>query len=78
MLAIGAPPRETHPTGTGLQLGSTTFANNTFMPISTIHNLVMNNVNVCSIDGSPGGKSVAGTFLERGGAEHSYLRRYRL
>ena len=34
---------------------SSTFANNTILPISTIHNMIVNNVNVCSIDGSPGG-----------------------
>ena len=37
------------------QLTSSTFADNTAMPISTINNIVVNNVNVCSVDGSPGG-----------------------
>lgn len=37
------------------QLTSSTFANNTTMPISTINNIVANAVNVCSVDGSPGG-----------------------
>jgi Raf kinase inhibitor-like YbhB/YbcL family protein len=37
------------------KLTSSTFANDTTLPISTIHNMIVNNVNVCSIDGSPGG-----------------------
>jgi Raf kinase inhibitor-like YbhB/YbcL family protein len=37
------------------RLTSTTFANDTSMPISTIHNIPVNNTNSCSIDGSPGG-----------------------
>lgn len=55
MLAAGAAAQETNSARSDLHLGSTTFANNTFLPISTIHNLVVNNVNVCSIDGSQGG-----------------------
>ncbi|MBV8572461.1 MAG: YbhB/YbcL family Raf kinase inhibitor-like protein [Acidobacteriaceae bacterium] len=34
---------------------STTFANDTIMPLETIHTVISNNVNVCSIDGSQGG-----------------------
>ena len=34
---------------------SSTFANNAALPINAIHNIIVNNVNVCSIDGSPGG-----------------------
>lgn len=41
--------------GGRFQLNSTTFADNTVMPISTIHNIISNNVNVCSINGNPGG-----------------------
>jgi len=37
------------------QLTSSTFADKTTMPISTINNIIVNNVNVCSMDGSPGG-----------------------
>ncbi|MGP0095518.1 MAG: YbhB/YbcL family Raf kinase inhibitor-like protein [Terriglobales bacterium] len=37
------------------QLTSSTFANQTTLPISTINNNVVNGVNTCSIDGSPGG-----------------------
>lgn len=37
------------------RLSSTTFADDTTLPISTISNILQNNVNVCSIDGSPGG-----------------------
>jgi Raf kinase inhibitor-like YbhB/YbcL family protein len=55
MLAASALAQEAKPTRGGLQLTSTTFANNSLMPITTIHNMVVNNVNVCSIDGSPGG-----------------------
>lgn len=37
------------------QLRSTTFVNGATLPISMIHNIVIDGVNVCSIDGSPGG-----------------------
>jgi hypothetical protein len=37
------------------QLSSTTFQNDTVLPISTIYNAVQNGVNVCSFDGSVGG-----------------------
>lgn len=37
------------------QLSSTTFANETTLPISMIDNIVVNASNACSIDGSPGG-----------------------
>ena len=36
-------------------LSSTTFENNTTMPISTIFSYEVNGVNVCSINGAPGG-----------------------
>jgi Raf kinase inhibitor-like YbhB/YbcL family protein len=36
-------------------LRSSTFQNNTTMPISTIYNFQYNGTNLCSIDGSPGG-----------------------
>ena len=37
------------------RVSSTTFENGATMPISTIYNLPVNGVNVCSLDGSPGG-----------------------
>jgi Raf kinase inhibitor-like YbhB/YbcL family protein len=37
------------------KLTSTTFEDGAIMPISTIYNYVYQGVNVCSIDGSPGG-----------------------
>ena len=37
------------------RITSSTFANNAALPINAIHNIIVNNVNVCSIDGSPGG-----------------------
>lgn len=39
----------------GFRLTSTTFQNGTVLPISTIDNIVVNGVNVCSINGAPGG-----------------------
>jgi Raf kinase inhibitor-like YbhB/YbcL family protein len=41
--------------GRPFQLSSSTFDNNTFLPISAIFNITNNGRNVCSIDGSPGG-----------------------
>jgi Raf kinase inhibitor-like YbhB/YbcL family protein len=41
--------------GGWFQLSSTTFANNTFLPISTINNNIVIGVNTCSINGAPGG-----------------------
>lgn len=60
---------QSDPSRSGMQLGSTAFANNTFMPISTIHNTVVNNVNTCSIDGSPGGNQSPELFWT--GAPHA-------
>jgi Raf kinase inhibitor-like YbhB/YbcL family protein len=37
------------------QLTSTTFQNNTTLPIAAINNITVNGANVCSVDGSPGG-----------------------
>lgn len=37
------------------KLRSKTFANETILPLTTIDNIVQNNVNVCSVDGLPGG-----------------------
>ena len=44
-------PATPHP----FQLSSTTFATRTQLPISTINNNIVNGVNTCSADGSPGG-----------------------
>jgi Raf kinase inhibitor-like YbhB/YbcL family protein len=38
-----------------LRLSSRTFANKTTLPLSTIHNILENGVNICSINGSRGG-----------------------
>jgi len=37
------------------QLSSTTFTNGATLPISMIHNVIVNGSNACSLDGSPGG-----------------------
>ena len=37
------------------RLSSTTFANGTTLPLSMINNNIVNGVNVCSLDGAPGG-----------------------
>jgi Raf kinase inhibitor-like YbhB/YbcL family protein len=37
------------------QLSSTTFANDTTLPLSMINNNIVNGSNACSLDGSPGG-----------------------
>jgi Raf kinase inhibitor-like YbhB/YbcL family protein len=37
------------------QLTSTTFQNNTTLPISAIENITVNGSNACSVDGNPGG-----------------------
>jgi Raf kinase inhibitor-like YbhB/YbcL family protein len=37
------------------QVSSTTFKNNSILPIIVIHNMVVNGSNVCSINGAPGG-----------------------
>lgn len=65
-LAIGMPAAQafaqdtrdtpdTDPPGSVFRLSSTTFDNNQILPISAIHNIISNNVNVCSINGAPGG-----------------------
>jgi len=57
LLSMSATAQNTSPTfgGFQLQLHSTTFNNNTTLPISTINNIVQNGVNACSINGSTGG-----------------------
>jgi hypothetical protein len=40
---------------TSLHLSSTTFANGATLPLSMIHNIIVNGSNACSLDGSPGG-----------------------
>jgi Raf kinase inhibitor-like YbhB/YbcL family protein len=39
----------------GFQLTSSTFTNGDTLPISMINNIIANGVNMCSIDGTPGG-----------------------
>jgi Raf kinase inhibitor-like YbhB/YbcL family protein len=41
--------------GGTFDLHSTTFQNNSILPISMIHNIIVGGQNVCSINGSPGG-----------------------
>jgi Raf kinase inhibitor-like YbhB/YbcL family protein len=41
--------------GNNFELSSTTFKNNTTLPLSMINNITVNNVNSCSANGSPGG-----------------------
>jgi Raf kinase inhibitor-like YbhB/YbcL family protein len=55
MLAANALGQDTNTPSSGFRLSSTTFANNQFLPISAIHTIVMNGVNVCSINGASGG-----------------------
>jgi Raf kinase inhibitor-like YbhB/YbcL family protein len=54
-LISGVLAQDTDPASSGFQLQSTTFRNNQTLPISMINNIVVNGVNTCSIDGSPGG-----------------------
>ncbi len=55
VLTANAFAQSDWPGGGWLQLSSSTFANDTFMPISTIHNNIVSGVNTCSINGAPGG-----------------------
>jgi len=57
VLIFASPAKAQHkqPQAAPFQLTSSTFANKTTLPISTINNIVQNGVNVCSIDGSTGG-----------------------
>lgn len=41
--------------GHQFQVSSTTFENDTTMPLSTIQDFIFDGTNVCSLDGSPGG-----------------------
>lgn len=43
------------PAGQGFRLTSSTFTNNSMLPISMINNIPSNGVNGCSVDGSAGG-----------------------
>lgn len=55
-LALLAAAQVTTKTGTSqFQVTSTTFMNNQTLPLSAINNIVMNGINVCSLDGSTGG-----------------------
>jgi len=54
VVATLASPASGQGAGT-FQLASSTFTNGSTLPISMIHNIVQNGVNLCSIDGSIGG-----------------------
>jgi len=55
-LSAAGQPKSTLVAGpNAFQLSSTTFANETTLPISMIDNILVNGSNACSIDGSPGG-----------------------
>jgi Raf kinase inhibitor-like YbhB/YbcL family protein len=41
--------------GDKFQVSSSTFENNSTLPLSMINNITVNNVNSCSVNGSPGG-----------------------
>jgi Raf kinase inhibitor-like YbhB/YbcL family protein len=55
LLSANALAQQTNSLFGGFQLSSTTFINGQFLPISTIHNILTNGVNACSINGDPGG-----------------------
>jgi len=61
LICVSAAPlpsgsaKETRDSDDAFRLSSSTFDNNTTLPISAIHNITVNGSNVCSIDGSPGG-----------------------
>lgn len=52
---LGQSARDEDRSGHHFRLTSSTFADNTFLPISTIHNVISNGINACSVDGTPGG-----------------------
>jgi len=52
---LAAAQVTTKNTTSQFQVTSTTFVNNQTLPLSTIHNIEMNGVNICSLDGSMGG-----------------------
>jgi Raf kinase inhibitor-like YbhB/YbcL family protein len=58
-LSVAAQSSSKHSEGANsqqaFQLSSTTFANDSTLPLSTLSNILVNGSNSCSIDGSPGG-----------------------
>jgi Raf kinase inhibitor-like YbhB/YbcL family protein len=54
-IAIGLLTASAFGQENAFRLFSTTFTNDSFLPISTINNNVVNGVNGCSINGAPGG-----------------------
>ena len=52
---LAAAQVTTNNTTSQFQVTSTTFLNNHTLPLSTIHNIEMNGINACSLDGSMGG-----------------------
>lgn len=55
VLTMNASAQTGDPNQGWFQLSSTTFADNTFLPISMINNNITGGVNACSINGAPGG-----------------------
>jgi len=55
VLAAGAFAQEEGSADKRFELHSTTFRNDSILPISTINNIVVNGKNSCSINGAPGG-----------------------
>lgn len=62
----------------GFQLSSTTFENGATMPISTIYDYQYNGVNVCSLDGSPGGDESTRAIVDQYPAWYAQFRRNRV
>lgn len=52
---LASPVRLGAQDGHQFQLSSTTFENDKTLPLSTINNMVVNNVNTCTANGGPGG-----------------------
>jgi Raf kinase inhibitor-like YbhB/YbcL family protein len=55
LLAVNAFAQSDDSADTRFRLTSTTFKNDSFLPISTINNIVVNGKNSCSINGATGG-----------------------
>lgn len=55
VLAASSFAQSTNPADGGFRLTSTTFANDSILPLSTINNIPVDGKNSCSINGAPGG-----------------------
>jgi len=72
--AANAWAQDPNPPFTGFQLKSTPFNNDQFLPISTINNILSGTVNICSINGSPGGNmSPELSWTDAPPATHSFV-----